>query len=603
MSHGQASARGPRTLSAPRWRVSRGGGNAVPVTALLALPILLALIHDDWIYTNVYELDAWFNLGYFLNYFDPAYSPLAYKESRLSWLSVGYVLFQVLPPLLANFVLHVGSLAATAVLVYLALSRLVSRNAAFAASALLTLYNPMHGSGGWDYQTTPGGLYFAATLYLLVMAARSDRPFAWLAGAGAAFAAALHADILFVNLLLGLTALYVVAGKRPVTLESVCLDEMAVFIGAVILTVLLGLFAFLAGRDPVFFRSIINIVAAYTSDTQNMARWWRPWSSGWFLGPNALAYLTPLAAIAAASFAALLATALRVLRTRARLDGEGRVRAVLLAQYVFAFLLWIFWQSLGHTALQPSPFAYPLIIPAFLALAALMGSAGRRDVIGVVVAAAAALLGATLLSRTVSPLWTAQTVPWFLAAIFVAAIAAGALVPKARTLALIAAFAGYALCYPKMNGTAESIYPGLWQVIPAADKCSNPRRIFLSLIRTEALLDERSTGHTAWVWLGPEELAQNAACGVSLTSFRTALSGLGVAQLNTSPLAVQDLAAADIVKVRSEDQVVAVVEDEAQLDALVIRFREADEALSLQHAERLNLGPVSAHLAVFKVGL
>src|SRR5581483_3317610 len=168
--------------------------NFWPVLVLVAMPLILAMVHRDWLYTQIGYLDPWFNVGLFLHYSDPTFLAGHYKESRLSWIAPGFVLYRVVGPWAANMTLHLGALIVATVFLYLSLVRLVARQTALIIATLLTFYVPFLGSGGWDYQTTPSGAYYAVTLYCVTRAAEAILSPLWLFLSGIAFAATLHSD-------------------------------------------------------------------------------------------------------------------------------------------------------------------------------------------------------------------------------------------------------------------------------------------------------------------------------------------------------------------------------------------------------------------------
>ena len=138
---------------------------------LLLTPIILSLINDSWLYTKIGWLDPWYNVAYFLHYDDPNFLNWYYKIARLSWIIPGYVIYSVFTPLVANYILHMGALVLSTLALYSGLRRLFGVDVAFLTAALLTVYVPFHGSGGWDYQTTPSGAYYLLTFAILTHAA------------------------------------------------------------------------------------------------------------------------------------------------------------------------------------------------------------------------------------------------------------------------------------------------------------------------------------------------------------------------------------------------------------------------------------------------
>src|SRR5262249_27794612 len=131
--------------------------------------------------------------------------------------------------------------------------------------------------------------------YTLTRAVLSKAPHWPAIGAGAAYAAAVHATIGFVNLAPILAfhcfALYRHQFAHFPSWRYVIAVGACVFFGALALTVLLGLVNVAVGRDFFFFRQLLELVISYVQDSQTQAAWWLPWSEGWFLNVGSLAYL------------------------------------------------------------------------------------------------------------------------------------------------------------------------------------------------------------------------------------------------------------------------------------------------------------------------
>ena len=167
---------------------------------LAAIPIIMSAINSDWLYTGIGWLDPWYNVAYFLHYSDPTFLNSYYKIARLSWIVPGFAAYHVFTPVLANYLLHMGCLLISVVLFFLTVSRLFDSTIAFATAACFAVFTPFHGSGGWDYQNAPAGAYYVLTFYLLTNAVLANDMRMRLLAAGAAYAAALHATISFVNM-------------------------------------------------------------------------------------------------------------------------------------------------------------------------------------------------------------------------------------------------------------------------------------------------------------------------------------------------------------------------------------------------------------------
>src|SRR6516225_623199 len=321
---------------------------------LVAIPIVLSIINSSWLYTAISWLDPWYNVGYFLHYSDPNFLSTYYKIARLSWIIPGFAAYHVFPPLVANYLLHMGCLLVAIVFFFLAVSRLFDSSIAFAAAVCFAIFVPFHGSGGWDYQTAPAGAYYIAAFYFLTVAAESTRMRVPLIVAGAAYACAVHATLSFVNFAPLLAAHFTVLYRRQFTKlpswGTLWRAGLWFIFGAFAVTALLGTINVAVGRDFLFFKILLQFVIDLER-SQSQLQWWLPWSSGWFLKFPSLYYMASL-------FASLIVCAgSATLGLIARRDS---VALSLQLQYVFAGALWMIWQSLGQLALQPDYPAYPL---------------------------------------------------------------------------------------------------------------------------------------------------------------------------------------------------------------------------------------------------
>ena len=97
-----------------------------------------------------------------------------------------------------------------------------------------------------------------------------------------------------------------------------------------------------------------------------------PWSSKWYLKFGNLYYFGFVVAV-------LVGCACSIIIAIARRRSNS-IALSLEAQFLFAGIVWIVWQSNGQTALQPDYFAYPLYPPMFFALAAIAASWRRVEI-------------------------------------------------------------------------------------------------------------------------------------------------------------------------------------------------------------------------------
>ena len=319
------------------------------------IPLVQAVINDAWLYQPIGWLDPWYYLGYGLNYYsDPTFPfPGYYKSSRLPWIFLEFIARHLFNPILASWVLQLGTLALGSTSLYFLFSRTLGRNAAFVGAALFAAFPFVHGNGGADYQNALAGPLYCLTWWLAIRAAdlglTANRLF-WI---GAAVIATIHTNVVFINLL-PVTALHFFwtyldkHRKLPPLLPLILWSGT----GAVAITIILALVNRSVGRPLLFFLPQFRLAGSFVANPSHQQPWYQAWSSGWYLASY---YLGPfIAALVLAMVTFIAATC-----------HKHRQVMVFCVCYIFAALLWIFWQSVGQTALQQAYFyfAYPLAFP------------------------------------------------------------------------------------------------------------------------------------------------------------------------------------------------------------------------------------------------
>lgn len=176
------------------------------IVLLALLPIVLvACLPDHFI--SPFSIDAWLYFGYYLNL--PEYLRTfdgLYYTTRLSTILPGWLAYQLFPPLIANYVLHVGLYYVSVGSLFLTLKETVNRRAAFISALALGCHFHFFTAIGWDYVDGFGIAYFLFSAWMLTAASRSRFPRTCLLAAGAGALAMGVANItyfLLVPLLLG----------------------------------------------------------------------------------------------------------------------------------------------------------------------------------------------------------------------------------------------------------------------------------------------------------------------------------------------------------------------------------------------------------------
>ncbi len=161
------SAPAPPRLSAPLWHY----------LLLCCFPALLTLINSNWAFQNLGHMDAWYYFGDFRHF--PRFHLLApdhignYPNERIPWIFPGLVLVRLFGHVNGVFLLHCLVLVACLLLTHYILLRTTDYRTALAGAVLLGAYPCFIGATGWDYVDSMQMLLLAASIALLVKAARS----------------------------------------------------------------------------------------------------------------------------------------------------------------------------------------------------------------------------------------------------------------------------------------------------------------------------------------------------------------------------------------------------------------------------------------------
>ena len=405
----------------------------------IALGILLgisgAVGANPGLFLSYQASDPWLYLGYFLNFSDYVSSlhPGSYCGARLSFLIPGVVLFKLLPPLAANYVLHLLFYGLGTLSAYWAVSRLFGWRTGLLAALLLGTQPDYVLNMGWNHPSGAAMAYYLATLALTVRAAASPRPLAALAGVGVLGGGMLHAHLFIVLAALPLPLLYLGLRREfgfqdpPARLWRHGLAVMAGMLG---LTLILGVFSFSQGGEFWFILDSFNYIGAagvfeesgYTSAFDQ-----------WF--PFATYLILPALAALAGGF--------RLIRNSVQGSARLLVWNLLLAGGTFLAVHLL----TGHHVLQYWNYGAFLLPPAVLAAVALLREESDSLRPGILIGLAVlGLVGLALplddrgflsINRIVTP--KALTLPLTLTALGLAAVAAGLMSRGGRRWPAVAA--------------------------------------------------------------------------------------------------------------------------------------------------------------------
>jgi len=336
---------------------------------LAAIPLVQAMINDDWLFSPIGWYDPWYYLGYALNYADPTFLNDYYKISRLPWIFAEIAARNLCSPTVASWILQIGTLALGSSSLYLLFTRTLGRSIAFLAAAVFAAFPFAHSSGGADYHNTLAGPLYAMSWWLAIRCAELGETRARLFWLGVVLALTFHSCIVFAGLLPVLLLHYVWAYRDahrcwpPIFKTLIPLAA-----GGIAITIVLGVINVSVGRDFLFFMLQFNLAASFAGDSSLAKTWWLPWSSGWLWTAQYLGVLA--AALLVALITLIAANRQKPKHTQAMMYSAG---------YILAVLSWVLWQTQGQVTLSWVYFAYPLAFPFSGAVAASFAYWARAD--------------------------------------------------------------------------------------------------------------------------------------------------------------------------------------------------------------------------------
>jgi hypothetical protein len=344
----------PNPLSRLKAMVSRGDGNLL---VIFTLPLVLLCVNQDWIFSNQGLVDPWIYFGYFLNL--PQYLQTfagTYYSSRLPFILPGYLVYQLFPPLIANYILHLGFYYAAVISLYLILKGTVSRRAALFAAIFMGYYPYFLGAVGWDYVDGAGIAYFLLTLLMLTRAAKSPYWKAWLCLSGIFYGALIYTNLFLISFTPAFVIYYFFANreerKHPIhTSFAFCI------IGLILITALLATVNYVITGDFLFFLPSIQFASAY-SKVFNPYKY----EVGTFAWIDYAPWL-PLP-----SFTFLISLLFLIISRVSRLVTPNRFVIFFQFYFIFNSLIMVFWELRGQLVLHDYYYPSYLIPSMFLAI-------------------------------------------------------------------------------------------------------------------------------------------------------------------------------------------------------------------------------------------
>jgi hypothetical protein len=242
---------------------------------IFIFPILLASLNSNWIFSPATDFipDPWFYLAYFRYFYvyAPAFpSNVYYFVERLTWNVPGYYVYQILPPLQANYILHLSVCYIALFSLFGTLRILFNQRTALVSTLLMGSYPWFLRAVGWDYVDGVGIAQMLLLVYILTVASRSKQWKRYLF-----FAGIIHASLFITNLFwLGFApswAVYFLLLNYPISKGKALklFGEVCYFLlGTVTLLVILGFFYHSVTGEYFFLKTSVVFAAARSRNVE-----------------------------------------------------------------------------------------------------------------------------------------------------------------------------------------------------------------------------------------------------------------------------------------------------------------------------------------------
>ena len=337
----------------------RGSWLAIP--ALISIPIVLALVNQEWLFTRAGEVDPWayVSLGYY--YFkDPALNN-GYKISRVPWVLIESLIRNLFTPTASAIILTLSFAVLGMVGFYLLVSRFFGKANGFITAALFGTYVYYLVSRSSDYHNTAGGVFLIWCLYFLTLAIQAEKNQSWwFLAFGATYGIAVHSELFVLGCLPAMVVqfftLYWCSKKRLIV--KAVLFSLAGFLS---ITGLFGLAALLSGRTFFFFMPQLIKVAFHSESLST-----QPGNFVWALRAKHLAL-----PVAVFLFSAgwMVINAGKVLLSHLPISRRSWLLLSINLQMTLVGIIWLVGEIFQKDSLSSYHLVHPVYIYTFLAFA------------------------------------------------------------------------------------------------------------------------------------------------------------------------------------------------------------------------------------------
>ena len=471
---------------------SLGARTASALWLLVTPAFQLAINHNLFITGSHFGfIDPWVYTGFFLSFprFLHDYAG-TYYVTRLPWILPGFVAHALLPPLAANYVLHLGLFY----LLLLGLYRFISHGAGRALALLVVLlsaWEPMMlSSVSWDYVDGAGLVYLVWTFAFVESSITSKRSGIWLIAAGASVAMAAGTNLSLLAFWPIAVLFYLVRCRRPLTMASLARAGAAFVAGAFAAIGVLCAANRSLGGDWLFFMPSLVFGSNLLSGPN-------PWAQHGLLRFTVDHYLAlPVAATLGALWACLSAR-------RHQNDFEDpaswRFAMATQAAVLAAFAIWAFFELRGTPVLSLTYYAVYLFPLSLSAIALQSKIVGLRfdgsSAVKILVWTQGVLLVVHWLMLTprrfmVLPAFEIHSLRIYTACVMTCG--AAAVVALRGTARPILRWVTFSLCMGVVYSTPNSTYP--------ASDVAGGRSRFESIVTAHRFIGSQSPGNDLRFW-------------------------------------------------------------------------------------------------------
>jgi hypothetical protein len=259
-----------------RQTVQAGLYNAVDIIILLLTPVFLCLVIPDWIFNPAAGIDPYLYLGFFRNFSHHiVVFGATYYATRLPFIIPGYICYKIFPPLVANYVLHLGFYYVALFSLYFILRMAVNRRVALLTAVLMGFYPYFMAAVGWDYIDGAGIAYSLLTILLLTLAVKktqmvqlpnlkqgvspalSKKCGLLLFLAGMSLAAMIYTNTFLLIMIPSLVLYYFL--MRPLSCSPLLKSALIAVSAVILVTILFGIVNMAAGGSFLFFMPSVYI--------------------------------------------------------------------------------------------------------------------------------------------------------------------------------------------------------------------------------------------------------------------------------------------------------------------------------------------------------